>query len=159
MATAAQRVLERIPGKDDEHGAGGKYAYVELEARNVDEFEKLRAEAAASPAFTRYDFEGTMGRKVAGATSGDADKVAVVKAAAKAAAKKTPTLTAEQKAQLTGETTTDPTSAAPAESTSTEEAGVSEPTSDEDTAASAEAEKLSPRDIARQRLLARKKGA
>lgn len=167
MATASQRVVERIPGKDDEHGAGGRFAYVELEARNVDEFEKLRAEAAASPAFVRYDFEGTMGRKIGGdnAVKTEAEaKKNVVKAAAQAAAKKTPTLTAAQKAKLTGqdveaagESVPEPVADSSDQAEGAEVAPA--PTTSTDASTTTDGEKLSPRDIARAKLLAKKKEA
>lgn len=156
MATArerkATRILERIPGRDGELGAGGRYAFLELEAENVDAFEALRAEAAESPLLLHYDFGGTLGRKIAGEESEEDEPVvqkkAVVKKAAAAAKARTP---ASKKVAA-------PAAESEVDSAGDEEAAVEADNAQEPSSSAAATEGLSPLEIARQKLLA-KRGA
>jgi hypothetical protein len=73
MAVVKGRITERIPSKV-------AYAYLEIEAANVNEFNSLRAEALASEGLEHYAF--ALNAPTA------APDTAAVKAAMKAAAKK-----------------------------------------------------------------------
>lgn len=86
MATAREktlRITERIPHKDV------SYAYLELEAPNVNEFASLRAEALASEALSHYAFAADAPAERQTAEDFTTAKQAVVKSAAAAARAKT----------------------------------------------------------------------
>lgn len=165
MATARERssirVYERIPGKDAESGAGGKYAFMELEAGNVSEFETLRAEAEKSPAFVRYDFDGSVGRKILGREVDEVDSpvtaTQVVKAAAAAAKAKTPAKNVEAAAAEPNKV-----GSADAEKAPTGEAESSAPVTPSAPASTSVAVEgsgsMTPLEIARAKLLAKKEG-
>jgi hypothetical protein len=144
---AAQEVIERIPHP------GVQYAYLELRAGNVNEFEKLRDDVLASDSLAHY-------RAAMAGSGGEA----------KAAVKKTPTLTAAQKAKLTGEKSEarpvvdgdsgEGQGAAGSDggASASDAAEPVSPPAPSAAPAAASNEGLSPREIARQKLLA-KKGA
>ncbi len=117
MATAKEkvaRIVERIP-----HNSVA-YAFLELEASNINEFAALREEALSSPSLTHYAFAANAPAAPKLSVVPDVETVEVAAEASPAADE--------------GDAEQASTVSAPSE------------------------EKLSPREIARQRLLAKKEG-
>jgi hypothetical protein len=149
VAKAAVRITERIPHKDV------SYAYLELEAASVNEFQSLRDEALTSPALSHYAFAAkapavpTTGTVVASAAVETVlDEIGVPAADttdedAAAGASEAPTASAPQSEM------------SPAEKAKAKIMGAATAVVER---ANASTEGLSPREIAKQRMLA-KKGA
>ena len=146
VAKAAVRITERIPHKDV------SYAYLELEAASVNEFQSLRDEALTSPALSHYAF------------AAKAPAVPTTPAAAPAATVPDPVETGAGDADTTDEdaaagASEAPTASAPQSEMSPAEkakAAIAAKAAAPVAAADPSTEGLSPREIAKQRMLAKK---
>jgi len=147
VAKAAVRITERIPHKDV------SYAYLELEAASVNEFQSLRDEALTSPALSHYAFAA---KAPAVPTTGTVVASAAVETVLDEIGVPAADTTDEDAAAGASEAPT--ASAPPSEMSPAEKARAKLAEKAAPPAAAASTEGLSPREIAKQRMLA-KKGA
>jgi len=150
MATARERAVQRVYEQIPHPGV--QYAYLALEAGNVDEFESLKAEAMKSPALAHYR-SALSGQAAVGAEEAVGEKKATVSKAAAAAKARTKKAPAEVPTPAAEDAGTGPADAAEESDATTADA----PETSEDSAEETPKEKA--RRIARERLMSRQKGA
>lgn len=154
MATARERAVQRVYEQIPHPGV--QFAYLALEAGNVDEFESLKAEALKSPALAHYR-SALSGQAAVTAEETVTEKKATVKAAAAAAKART---------KKSSETATKPDTeegASDAGEGSDSPKDASDASDAPSAPAQSETAEESPKDkarrIARERLMSRQKGA